>query len=241
MGILETNDESASSSDETLCGGVENSKVSNELTKDFLKWNRSRSQKEVSKAERPLLERYEEFEEKVLNKLEAWLSYMDNFVAIQAIFPSIEKRTKNSPLFRPLNFCIRQVAKIYIVMILIYLKRFLVRLRKINRLISVVKTEAAIIRGNFLMKSSNVTEYHEKCLRVLYTEKVKAIVEIVGYFNDLLLNLGLVLKRFRLGRMMRKTVGFISWIVNIYRLCRDERQDAKNDAFIRELQVRTGL
>lgn len=126
-------------------------------------------------------------------------------------------------------------------MILIYMKRFLLRLRKINKLITLVKTESRIIKRNFLMKDSNINEYHEKFLKVLYTEKIKAIIEIVGYLNDLLLNLSLVTKRFKLGKLMGKFVGFISWIVNMYRLCRDESQDIKNENMIKELQVRFGV
>ena len=91
------------------------------------------------------------------------------------------------------------------------------------------------------MKGSHVTEYHERCLRVLYTEKVKAVVEIVGYANDLVLNLSLVTKRFRLGRALRKLVGFVSWMVNVYRLCRDETQDAKNDAAMSEIEARVAV
>lgn len=227
-------------SDETVCSGTGGKGPENELTRDFLEWSK-RPAGSDKKTPVSLVERYEMLEETILQKLETWLSYMDNFVAVQAVFPSLERRTRDSAVFRPLNFCLRQVAKIYIVMILIYLKRFLLRLQRINRLIGVVKTEAAIIRGNFLMKGSHVTEYHERCLRVLYTEKVKAVVEIVGYANDLVLNLSLVTKRFRLGRALRKLVGFVSWMVNVYRLCRDETQDAKNDAAMAEIEARVAV
>ena len=67
------------------------------------------------------------------------------------------------------------------------------------------------------------------------------MVEIVGYANDLVLNLSLVTKRFRLGRALRKLVGFVSWMVNVYRLCRDETQDAKNDAAMSEIEARVAV
>lgn len=234
--------ESDHDSDDTLCGGVEISKLTNTdnlFTMEFLNWKRN--DKITFNKQSSYWERYEILEDKFLLKMESGLSYIDNLIAIQAIFPAIEKRTKNSKILKPLNFLIKQVAKVYIIMILIYMKRFLLRLRKINKLITLVKTESRIIKRNFLMKDSNINEYHEKFLKVLYTEKIKAIIEIVGYLNDLLLNLSLVTKRFKLGKLMGKFVGFISWIVNMYRLCRDESQDIKNENMIKELQVRFGV
>jgi hypothetical protein len=225
---------------------IENENI---FTKEFLTWNKDKEDK-IDKTDKKkqhefdekitFLQKYEQIEEHILDKLETILSYMDNFIAFQAIFPSLERKTKDMKIFKPINFVIKQIAKIYIIMILIYLKKFLLRLRKINKLLKIVKTEFSIIQRNFLMKNANITEYHEKFLTVLYTEKIKAIIEIVGYINDLVLNLSLVTKRFRLGRMMGKFVGFVSWVVNIYRLFKDVKQEEKNEVIIKELEIRFG-
>jgi hypothetical protein len=249
--------------------------TSSVLTKEFLEWNMNKEKVENSRKKLVrkgthnqitknalttsdaggskrsrlalLLSAYESMEETVLDKLEVVLSYMDNFVAFQALFPSLELRTKNMKMFKPLNFLIRQIARIYIVMILIYLKRYLLRLRKINKLIKLVKIEFSIIRNNFVINKRmnangrDMTEYHEKCLRVLYVEKFKALVEIIGYFNDLVLNLSLVTKRVILGKVVGRFVGFVSWVVNLYRLCKDEKEETKNDIVIKEMELRFGV
>lgn len=233
--------DSGNDSDDTICSGsvgpLYESKTNNVLTTEFFNWDKTRNKKDTIS----ILQKYEMIEETILDKLETMLSYMDNFVAIQAVFPTLERRTKNSKIFKPINFLIKQVAKVYIVMILIYLKRFALRLRKINKLIKVVQTEFAIIQKNFLLKKSKITEYHEKCLRILYMEKIKAIVEIIGYTNDLLLNLSLVTKRFKLGRLSGKFIGFVSWMVNIYRICKDEKQEIENEQVINEMQNRFNI
>lgn len=237
-------------SDDTVCPKINNNSKDNTFTIEFLNWEKngiidniknidlkkSNDIENVRTFKKSMLDKYEILEENILAKMESGLSYIDNFIAIQAVFPALEKKTKHIKFLKPLNYIIKQVAKIYIIMILIYIKRFLFRLKKINKLIKLIKTESIIMKRNFLIKSSNVDEYHEKYLRVLYTEKIKSSLELVGYFNDLLLNLNLVTKRFKLGRLMGKFVGFVSWIVNIYRLCRDESQDEKNESVMKELQ-----
>lgn len=220
---------------------------SNPLTAEFKKWESVTKTtapiKELAGDTGTLVEKYEKVEDTVLNNLEYFLSYMDNFIAIQAIFPSFEKLMKKSPILRPFNVIIKQIAKIYIFMILIYLKKFIVKLRKINKLIRIVKLEYEIIEKSFqAFKNLNPTKkssnYHEKCLNILYTEKAKAIIEIIGYFNDLILNFSLVSKRAKLGRFSGKIVGFISWLVNVYRLCRDEKSEEENEQRMKEIAVR---
>lgn len=234
-------------SDDTLYPGKETPPLANTninenvFTREFMNWERTVERKVDPQRKMSYLEKYEELEEKLLEKLEEGLSYMDNFIAIQAIFPALERKTQNSKILKPFNFIIRQGAKIYIVMILIYLKRYLLRLAKLNKLIRILKTEFRIINRNFLTRNPNTTAYYNKCLQTLYTEKIKTIVELVGYSNDLLLNLSVIMKNFKLGRVMGKFVGFVSWIINIYRLCRDEGQDVKNETIIKDLQVRFGV
>lgn len=215
---------SSQTSDKPLCPD------DGKLVEEFKKWNK-----------RGDVLQYEKIEGIILDKLENMLSFMDNIIAIQAIFPSVAKKCNNIKVLKPVNYIIKQIAKIYIIMILIYLKRHLVRLRKINKLIKIIKVEYSIIEKNYLLRNDKVREYHEKSLNVLYTEKIKAVIEIVGYFNDLILNLSLVIKRFKLGKMINKLVGFISWIVNIYRVCRDESGDAQNDRVVKELSNRFGV
>lgn len=238
-------------SDETLCPKIDENNKNNIFIAEFLNWEKNGTidntnnvdkikkfddMMSVRKFTKSLLDKYEILEESLLAKMESGLSYIDNLIAIQAIFPALEKKTKHIKILKPLNYIIKQVAKIYIIMILIYIKRFLLRLKKINKLIKLIKTESIIMKRNFLISNSTIDEYHEKYLKVLYTEKIKSSIEIIGYFNDLLLNLNLVTKRFKLGRLMGKVVGFVSWVVNIYRLCRDESQDERNESVIKELQ-----
>lgn len=229
-------------------------RIVTDLSQEFKIWNRANSgsagaralprtdnNESISSHVSRIYRAYEEGEEMLLDKLEAVLSYMDNFVAIQAVFPSIERRTRDMKVMRPLNFILRQVAKIYLVMVLIYLKRFVLRLKKINRLIRIVQTEYSIMKRSFLTTSIKIDEYHERCLRVLYTEKAKAIIEIFGYANDLLLNLSLACKKFKLGRVMGKVVGFMSWVVSVYRLCSDDRRDEENRRVLQELELKFGV
>lgn len=217
------------------------------------------SEEERPKAEtkRKRLSRYEGIEESVLDGMEYLLSQLDNVIALRAMFPNLEKRMNNVKFLKPLKMVLAQVAKIYVIVILLYIRRFLMRLMRLNRLIKMVKTEYTILENNFQTitrvknknnangcgnytknnrKTNKVTQYHEKSLQILYTEKAKAIFELVGYVSDLLLNLGALTRRIKLGKPISRILGIFSWALNMYRICRDGNN--KNEQFIHELETR---
>lgn len=118
------------------------------------------------------------------------------------------------------------------------MKRFLQRFIKLQKLIKTLETECLLIHENYKMnsESNELSTTHRETLLVLYSEKFKSMVEILGYFNDLLLNLNIVSKKFKLNKILDRFVGFMSWIISIYRFSKDEDEELKNERIIDDLE-----
>lgn len=142
---------------------------------------------------------YERAEDVVLDKMEGILTIVDNAVALQALFP-------NSRVFKPLQGVLKHASSIYIFMLVMYIKRAVLKLGKINKYIRIVKAE--IILG--IMAASEVLEK-------LYREKAKAMIDLVGYVSDFMLNISLIFPKLKLGRFMSRLLGAISWLATIAR------------------------
>ena len=172
---------------------------------------------------------YEKIEDNILDKMESVISIVDNYAIIQAIFPGIERITKNNSYLKIISYGLKQAAKIYIIMILIYLKKFLLRISKINKLIKLVKIESRIVK----IPGGKYKEW----LSILKSEKIRSIIEIIGYINELMLNLTLVYKNVRFNKFFSRLMGIVSWIVNFYRNIDNE----ENENTVRGLEIRYGI
>lgn len=172
---------------------------------------------------------YEKIEDNILDKMESVISIVDNYAIIQAIFPGIERITKNNSYLKIISYGLKQAAKIYIIMILIYLKKFLLRISKINKLIKLVKIESRIVK----IPGGKYKEW----LSILKSEKIRSIIEIIGYINELMLNLTLVYKNVRFNKFFSRLMGIISWIVNFYR----NLDNKENENTVRGLEIRYGI
>ncbi|KAG7752745.1 hypothetical protein KL911_003476 [Ogataea haglerorum] len=169
-------------------------------------------------------DKYNSFETGLLANLESMVSLFDNFT----MFQSILSKSRFASKFRGVEALLRNLSKVYFIIILINLKNLIVRLVKLNRLIRTVELETQVLlhNGKNALLPEAATQEREK-LVFLYTEKFRTYLELVGYANELVLNLTLVYSKFRLPRLVERLVGLVSWIIGVYRLSKDEAEEAR--------------
>lgn len=142
---------------------------------------------------------YQDAEDLLLDQMEGILSLFDNAVALQALFPS-------NKLLRSFQRVLKHASSMYIFLLVMYIKRAFLKMRKLNKYIRIVKAE--MILG---IKTA------DEVLERLYKEKVKAMIDMVGYMSDFVLNISLLFPKLKAGRFVSKLLGAISWIATIAR------------------------
>lgn len=157
---------------------------------------------------------YERAEEMMLDRMEGILSFVDNAIALQALFPS-------NKLFKPFGRALKHASAIYVFMLLLYIKRAIMKLQKINKYIRIVKAEMVL----------GITAASE-VLEKLYTEKVKAMIDAAGYLSDFMLNISLIFPKMRAGRLTGRLLGALSWLGTLTRFL------GQDDGIIAQMQQR---
>ncbi|ODV83008.1 hypothetical protein CANARDRAFT_19858 [[Candida] arabinofermentans NRRL YB-2248] len=185
--------------------------------------------------------KYTQFETKLLQNLESLISLFDNFIIVQNLF----KSSRLSEKFKLLEKVIKNLSKFYLVIILINLKNLILKLVKINKLIRYAELESSLmssderirrltsIDSNQVDENGNPTQDidpNNTRLVLLYTEKFKTFLEIVGYSSELILNLNMIYPSYKLPKLLGKLVNAIAWIISLYRLSKDEHEDESNNA-----------
>ncbi|KAG7842219.1 hypothetical protein KL942_000957 [Ogataea angusta] len=186
-----------------------------------------------SRSERSWQEKYSSFETGLLANLESLVSLFDNFT----MFQNVLSKSRFASKFRGVEALLKNLSKVYFIIILINLKNLIVKLIKLNKLIRIVELEAEMLSRNDknVLLPEAASQEREK-LVFLYTEKFRTYVELVGYANELVLDLTLVYSRIRLPKLVERLVSLVSWIIGVYRLSKDEAEEARTEEQIAAMQ-----
>ncbi|KAG7837383.1 hypothetical protein KL943_001422 [Ogataea angusta] len=186
-----------------------------------------------SRSERSWQEKYNSFETGLLANLESLVSLFDNFT----MFQNVLSKSRFASKFRGVEALLKNLSKVYFIIILINLKNLIVKLIKLNKLIRIVELEAEMLSRNDknVLLPEAASQEREK-LVFLYTEKFRTYVELVGYANELVLDLTLVYSRIRLPKLVERLVSLVSWIIGVYRLSKDEAEEARTEEQIAAMQ-----
>ncbi|KAG7822093.1 hypothetical protein KL928_000568 [Ogataea angusta] len=185
------------------------------------------------RSERSWQEKYNSFETGLLANLESLVSLFDNFT----MFQNVLSKSRFASKFRGVEALLKNLSKVYFIIILINLKNLIVKLIKLNKLIRIVELEAEMLSRNDknVLLPEAASQEREK-LVFLYTEKFRTYVELVGYANELVLDLTLVYSRIRLPKLVGRLVSLVSWIIGVYRLSKDEAEEARTEEQIAAMQ-----
>ncbi|KAH3660107.1 hypothetical protein OGAPHI_007312 [Ogataea philodendri] len=181
------------------------------------------------------IDRYNKFESGLLDSLESLVSLFDNFT----MFQNVIKNSRFATKFKSLESVVQNLSKVYFIIVLLNMKNLIVRLVKLNKLIRMVEMESALVSRTTkyqLRADSPVPERDN--LVLLYTEKFKTYLELIGYANELVLNLSLIFTNFELPKLVSRLVNLISWITSVYRLSKDDDEATQTDQTIQQIQKR---
>ncbi|KAH3664721.1 hypothetical protein OGATHE_003536 [Ogataea polymorpha] len=169
----------------------------------------------------------------LLANLESMVSLFDNFT----MFQNILSKSRFASKFRGVETLLKNLSKVYFVIILINLKNLIVKLIKLNKLTRIVELEAEMLsrNGKNVLLPEAASQEREK-LVFLYTEKFRTYLELIGYANELVLDLTLVYSKIRLPKLVERLVSLVSWIIGVYRLSKDEAEEARTEKQIAAMQ-----
>ncbi|KAG7884014.1 hypothetical protein KL938_002599 [Ogataea parapolymorpha] len=178
-------------------------------------------------------EKYNSFETGLLANLESMVSLFDNFT----MFQNILSKSRFASKFRGVETLLKNLSKVYFVIILINLKNLIVKLIKLNKLIRILELEAEMLsrNGKNVLLPEAASQEREK-LVFLYTEKFRTYLELIGYANELVLDVTLVYSKIRLPKLVERLVSLVSWIIGVYRLSKDEAEEARTEEQIAAMQ-----
>ncbi|VEU22654.1 DEKNAAC103387 [Brettanomyces naardenensis] len=180
---------------------------------------------------------YSKAEDRTLGLLETLITQFDNFVLLQTFIPRL-RQSQDSRLGRLINFTVRQLSKFYLIVIAINVRKLLVRLIRVNRLIKRLELECRILNSQILIDTEfKIPKQLKECLVKLYTAKVKTIIELVGYLNELLLNVNIIWgKKVRLPKRLKQAMSVVGWIIGIYRLSQEEGEEERVDLGLKGME-----
>lgn len=150
-------------------------------------------------------------EHALIDTIETIVMSMDNITTIQAFFPNL----LNYRALKPVNWGVQQVNKLYILYLLLQLRKSMGTHFMISRLQRFVKGEWAVL-DNYndeirLQMRKQLVEWS----RGLQNEMWKCKVCIVTYLVDLVLNIGLVFKRG--GGKTMKLLAALSYLLGLFK------------------------
>ncbi|QPG73781.1 hypothetical protein FOA43_001095 [Brettanomyces nanus] len=180
---------------------------------------------------------YNMTEDKLLGLLETLITQFDNFVLIQTFIPRL-RQDPHTKLGRTINFILKQLSKFYLIVIAINLRKLLVRLIRVNKLIKRIELECRILRSSmpFADTQFKIPRQLKSGLMELYTVKVKTVVELIGFLNELLLNLDLLWKKFRIPKRTKQIMSVLGWLIGIYRLSKDDDEEEKTNLKLKQME-----
>lgn len=175
-----------------------------------------------------VMRRYNEVEGGILKVLEVLIRRFDNFVLLQTFIPKL-KKLPNTRWGRIVSFLMKQLSGLYVVVIAINLRRLTVRLMRINRVIRQLELQCRILKQNIFDDTQfEIPKSLKKALIDLYAVKIRTIIELAGYVNELVLDLNLLLPKFHLNSKVKKLLGAFSWLISVYRMSQDDDDDTEH-------------
>lgn len=161
-------------------------------------------------------------EHKAINTIETLVFSMDNITTIQAFFPSI----LNYKSLKPLNWGIEQVNKLYLLYLALQLRKSVARYVVISRLQRFVKKEWGVLHNYNEEIKQQMQKQLVEWTRELQSELWVCRMNITSYFVDLVLNIGLVLKK------RGKTMKLLAALSYLFALLRNGPQEEESETVI---------
>ncbi|GMG21373.1 unnamed protein product [Ambrosiozyma monospora] len=204
---------------------------------------------------------------------------LQNLFTSSTRFQKLQQKYANNKLVKLLQVIISQLSTFYTFVILIRLRRLILKLSKIKKLIQFVELECKLLsrsrscsshsrdnsepleieslssqvlnssQAGSSLSSPKLTESQKSKLTLLYTVKLKTYLDILGYLNELLLNLTIIFPSgrgkkkftFKLPKLLMQLVNIISWLTSAYRLCKDDEVESKEERDILKLSHTYGV
>lgn len=170
-------------------------------------------------------------ERHLIDTIESVVYSMDNITTVQAFFPQL---LEYKPL-RPLNYAVRQVNKLYILYLLLQLRKCVARCMTINRYFRLLARESSLLsQYNVELQNSmkqQLAIWRQDLGRILWQTKL----DMTAYAVDLILNVGLVLRK--TGRGMQ-VLGFLSYVLGLFSSQGHDEEEHQREGVLLTLKER---